>query len=150
MFNTTNHRYLAMFSFFSCGLVFAVGLQLAAMTHPSKVQGFLDITGLWDPSLALVLFAATGIFSLGFWSIIKSRIRNQKSPILASSFQIPTTTVIDKQLIIGSVVFGTGWGLSGFCPGPAIANLIYLDIKIFGFIIAMLLGMAIAKRLKKQ
>ena len=150
MLNTTNHRYLAMFSVFICGVIFALGLQLAAMTHPSKIQGFLDISGLWDPSLALVLFAATGIFSLGFWTVIKSRIRNQKSPLLASSFQIPTATVIDKQLIIGSLVFGIGWGLSGFCPGPAIANLIYLDIKIFGFIIAMLVGMAVAKRLKKQ
>jgi hypothetical protein len=150
MLNTTNLRYLAMFSVFICGVIFSLGLQLAAMTHPSKIQGFLDISGLWDPSLALVLFAATGIFSLGFWTVIKSRIRNQKSPLLASSFQIPTATVIDKQLIIGSVVFGIGWGLSGFCPGPAIANLIYLDIKIFGFIIAMLVGMAVAKRLKNQ
>ncbi|MCJ8338176.1 MAG: YeeE/YedE family protein [Pseudomonadales bacterium] len=150
MLNPTNNRYLSMFSTFTCGLLFAVGLQLAAMTHPSKIQGFLNVSGLWDPSLALVLFAATGIFSLGFWSIIKARINNQKSPILASSFQIPTATLIDKQLIIGSVIFGIGWGLSGFCPGPAIANLIYLDIKIFAFIIAMLLGMAIAKRLKKQ
>jgi len=150
LLNSTTNRYLSMFSIFICGVIFAAGLQLAAMTHPSKVQGFLDISGLWDPSLALVLFAATGIFSLGFWTVIKVRIRNQQTPVLASSFQLPTATLLDKQLIIGSIVFGIGWGLSGVCPGPAIAHLIYLDVKIFGFIIAMLVGMAIAKQLKKQ
>jgi hypothetical protein len=103
---------------FGAGLVFGAGLALSAMTHPEKVLGFLDLSGHWDPSLLLVLGGATGIASVAFAFILRRR-----SPLLMPSFDLPIATRIDRRLVLGAVLFGLGWGLSGYCPGPAMALL---------------------------
>jgi uncharacterized membrane protein YedE/YeeE len=133
--------------FFS-GALFAIGLQISSMVEPGKVKGFLDISGAWDPSLALVLFAALSVFSIGFALLIKPRIAQNKSPIAGEKFHLPTAKKIDKPLILGAAMFGTGWGIAGLCPGPTIVNLVHLDAKILVFFITMLLGMKIAHKLK--
>jgi len=133
--------------FFS-GALFAIGLQVSSMVEPSKVKGFLDISGAWDPSLALVLFSALSVFSIGFALLIKPRIAQNKPPIASDRFHLPTAKKIDKPLMLGAVMFGTGWGIAGLCPGPTIVNLVHLDAKIVVFFIMMLLGMKIARTLK--
>ena len=133
--------------FFS-GALFAIGLQISSMVEPSKVKGFLDVSGAWDPSLALVLFSALSVFSIGFAWLIKPRIAQNKSPIASDSFHLPPAKEIDKPLILGAVMFGAGWGIAGLCPGPTIVNLVHMDAKILVFFIMMLLGMKIARTLK--
>jgi len=163
--------------FFS-GALFAIGLQISSMVEPSKVKGFLDISGAWDPSLALVLFSALSVFSIGFALLIKPRIAKNKTPLASDNFHLPTAKEIDKSLILGAAMFGVGWGIAGLCPdlptakeidkslilgaamfgvgwgiaglcpGPTIVNLVHLDAKILVFFIMMLLGMQIAHTLK--
>jgi len=133
--------------FFS-GALFAIGLQISSMVEPSKVKGFLDISGAWDPSLALVLFSALSVFSIGFALLIKPRIAKNKTPLASDKFHLPTAKEIDKSLILGAAMFGVGWGIAGLCPGPTIVNLVHLDAKILVFFIMMLLGMQIAHTLK--
>ena len=120
------------------GLVFGLGLIVAGMANPAKVLGFLDIGGLWDPSLALVMAAAVVIATLGFgWA------KKRKTSLLGQPLQLPTSTRIDRRLIGGSVLFGIGWGLAGICPGPALVLLgagIYQGVI---FVAAMVAGMAI-------
>lgn len=127
------------------GALFALGLQIAGMTDPTKVIGFLNITKAWDPSLALVLASALLIFSLGYHFIAKPRLAQQKSTLLGTTFDLPNAKHVDRPLLMGASTFGVGWGLSGLCPGPAIANLALFDIKIVVFTILMLVGMALAK-----
>jgi len=103
---------------FLCGIVFALGLGIAGMTQPSKVIGFLDIAGAWDLSLALVMVGAIGVYFLAFRLAGKMR-----APMLAPRFSIPKRNDLDGQLILGATIFGAGWGLGGFCPGPAITSL---------------------------
>ncbi len=100
------------------GLLFGIGLVLAGMTQPSKVVGFLDFGGDWDPSLAFVMGGAILVFAPAQWWI-----RRREKPALASTFSMPPKAHITKPLLIGSSLFGIGWGLSGFCPGPAIVSL---------------------------
>ncbi|CFR16082.1 DUF6691 family protein [Yersinia kristensenii] len=120
------------------GLVFGLGLIVAGMANPAKVLGFLDISGLWDPSLALVMAAAVAIAILGFgWA------KKRKTSLRGQPLQLPTSTRIDRRLIGGSVLFGIGWGLAGICPGPA---LVLLGAGIYQGVIfaaAMVAGMAI-------
>ncbi|OVZ82871.1 DUF6691 family protein [Yersinia kristensenii] len=120
------------------GLVFGLGLIVAGMANPAKVLGFLDISGLWDPSLALVMAAAVAIAILGFgWA------KKRKTSLRGQPLQLPTSTRIDRRLIGGSVLFGIGWGLAGICPGPA---LVLLGAGIYQggiFAAAMVAGMAI-------
>jgi uncharacterized membrane protein YedE/YeeE len=108
----------ALLSAFGAGLIFGAGLALSAMTHPEKVLGFLDLSGHWDPSLLLVLGGATGIASVAFPMVLRC-----KAPLLMPSFDLPIATRIDRRLLFGALLFGLGWGLSGYCPGPAIALL---------------------------
>ena len=122
------------------GILFGLGLTISQMVNPNKVLNFLDISGHWDPSLALVMLAAVSVFGLGYNMLIK----HKSTPILAPSFSLPSITDIDKPLIIGAILFGLGWGLAGICPGPAISNISAGDPKILGFIIMMLIGMKIA------
>ena len=121
-----------------CGFVFGLGLLISGMVQPTKVLGFLDIFGAWDPSLAVVMLAALVFASLGF-----RLARRRKQPILAKQSVLPTKTAIDRQLIIGSVLFGIGWGLAGLCPGPALENLATLSPRVFAFVLAMTAGMAL-------
>ena len=120
------------------GLLFGLGLILSGMANPAKVLGFLDLAGLWDPSLAFVMGGAIAIGSIAF-AIAKKRHLSY----LGLSMQIPTNRAIDKRLALGSVVFGIGWGLAGICPGPAIVLLGAGSIKGAVFVSSMLMGMGI-------
>lgn len=120
------------------GLIFGLGLIVAGMANPEKVLGFLDISGYWDPSLALVMAAAVAVATLGFaWA------KKRKTSLLGLPLQLPTSTKIDKRLIGGSLLFGIGWGLAGICPGPALVLLGAGMYKGAIFVAAMLAGMGI-------
>ncbi|MFK7851871.1 MAG: DUF6691 family protein [Akkermansiaceae bacterium] len=126
------------------GLMFGAGLVVSGMTDPSRVVGFLDITGNWDPALAFVMGGAVITFAIGKFILTKT---------LSSSatYKLPDLSAepLKKQLIIGSAIFGIGWGLGGFCPGPAIANLATLQIEALVFFPLMLIGMILAQRTLK-
>ena len=128
------------------GMVFGLGLAISGMTDPANIQGFLDITRDWRPHLALVMGSALVVSGL-FFQIVVPRL---KAPLFAASFMMPLTSVVDQKLIIGAVLFGVGWGISGLCPGPAVAGLAYLEPKILGFIVAMALGFKVADWLSAQ
>ncbi|MBB6488454.1 YeeE/YedE family protein [Rhizobium lusitanum] len=123
------------------GIVFGFGLSLSGMLNPHRVQGFLDIFGAWDPSLAFVLGGAVVIAFIGVQ--VMKRMRH---PAFDESFHVPTNRRIDASLVIGSALFGLGWGLGGFCPGPAIASLAVGVPQTALFVIAMLVGMIIYDR----
>ncbi|EED35236.1 YeeE/YedE family protein [Luminiphilus syltensis NOR5-1B] len=125
------------------GILFGIGLALSGMTNTAKVQGFLDLFGDWQPDLAFVMGGAL-LISLGATPFILQRSK----PIFAEAFSLPASAVIDRRLIGGGVLFGIGWGLVGYCPGPAIAALAYGTESTVVFIAAMLAGMGLAKLLK--
>jgi len=127
---------MAAIASFVCGLVFGFGLLISGMTQPEKVLGFLDIFGRWDPTLAFVMAAALVISSIGF-----ALVRQQVRPGLAARHLWPIRTDIDRSLVVGSLLFGTGWGLVGLCPGPALVNLASLMPSVMVFVIAMAAGM---------
>ena len=118
------------------GLVFGLGLILSGMGNPAKVQNFLDFFGQWDPSLTLVMGGAIAVGMVAF-----SWAKRRKTSLLGDAMQLPTSTVIDRQLLTGSALFGIGWGLAGFCPGPALMNLSTLTPQVWLFVAAMLAGM---------
>ena len=122
----------------AAGLVFGLGLIISGMTDPSKVIGFLDLAGKWDPSLALVMGGAilVGGFAFRFAAA-------RSGAILGGPMRLPTARHIDRRLILGGVAFGAGWGLAGYCPGPALASLATGGSKPLIFTVAMLAGMAI-------
>ena len=120
------------------GLLFGIGLIVSGMTDPSKVLGFLDLAGKWDPSLAFVMGGAIIIGSLVFPFATK---RNES--VLGSPMRLPTATTIDRRLVLGGLTFGVGWGLAGYCPGPALASLMHGGAKPWVFVFAMLGGMAL-------
>lgn len=126
---------------FIAGAIFSVGLSVSGMINPNIVIGFLDIFGEWNYSLAFVMCGAV-IFNL-----ISFRFILKRTPIFNSQHLIPSKKDIDKNLIIGSALFGIGWGVLGICPGPGLVNLGTLDPKIFVFVLAMALGMIIQKRI---
>ena len=123
-----------------CGMLFGFGLALSGMTDISKVIGFLDLFGNWDPTLAFVMGGGI-LVSLPFFQFGLGKI---KAPLFADVFRLPTRTDIDGRLIGGAALFGIGWGLVGLCPGPAIASLAYLNIDILYFGVAMMAGMFVA------
>lgn len=137
------------------GLIFGLGLIISGMATPAKVQNFLDVfgmsNGMWDPSLAFVMGGAILVCAPGFWILQK-----RTGPFFANSFQFPTRKDFDKKLIIGSAIFGIGWGLIGFCPGPALTAIpfgFFGDFAIketFIFVAAMLVGMLIANKALKS
>lgn len=120
------------------GLVFGLGLIISGMTDPSKVTGFLDLAGKWDPSLAFVMGGAilVGLFAFRFAA-------TRSSAILGGPMRLPTARQIDRRLVLGGLTFGVGWGLAGYCPGPALASLATGGSKPLIFVLAMLAGMAI-------
>lgn len=120
---------------FVSGLAFALGLGLSGMTQPAKVLGFLDVAGRWDPSLALVMGGAVLVTLVAFALVLRRR-----APVLAPAFDLPTQTRIDRPLVVGAVVFGVGWGLSGVCPGPALVSIATLSPASLVFAAAMLTG----------
>jgi len=123
---------------FFVGLLFGWGLLMSGMTDPGKVIGFLDLAGAWDPSLALVMGGAIAVGIFAF-AIARKRTRS----LFGGALQLPTSSDIDKRLVIGSLLFGAGWGLAGFCPGPGIVSMAAGESKALLFVVAMLAGMAI-------
>jgi uncharacterized protein len=124
-----------------CGIVFGVGLAMSGMTDTAKVLGFLDVTGQWVPDLAFVMGGAVLVTLVAFRFVLK-----MQRPALNPRFYLPGTTVIDGRLLGGAAIFGIGWGIYGYCPGPALAALAYLDNKTAMFVVAMVVGMALANR----
>lgn len=125
-------------SAFVSGTLFGLGLTVSQMINPAKVLGFLDLLGDWDPSLAFVMVGAIGVMSMGY--VLRRRMEH---PLAATGFQVPTRKDLDRSLIIGAVLFGVGWGLVGFCPGPALAALSSARIEPVVFVLAMLGGMGL-------
>lgn len=119
------------------GLIFGLGLVVSQMVNPQKVLAFLDIAGNWDPSLAFVMGAAIPVAALGF-----ALAKRRRAPLCAAAFSGPTKTTVDSRLVIGSLIFGTGWGLVGFCPGPVLAATLLAGAPALVFLVAMLAGMA--------
>ncbi len=122
----------------AAGTIFGLGLAVSQMINPAKILGFLDVAGAWDPSLAFVMLGAVAVSGVAFRLVLR-----RPAPRLAEAFQLPTAEDIDARLLGGASVFGIGWGLAGFCPGPAVAALSLGNIKIVVFVIAMLIGMVL-------
>ncbi|WP_293775647.1 YeeE/YedE family protein [uncultured Oxalicibacterium sp.] len=118
------------------GLLFGCGLILSGMTQPGKVIGFLDLAGNWDPSLAFVMGGALLVAIPAFWFA-----QRRQSTLLGDLIALPTVRQIDRRLVLGATTFGIGWGLAGYCPGPAIASLISGNLQAVTFVVAMLVGM---------
>ncbi|CAN5809375.1 YeeE/YedE thiosulfate transporter family protein [soil metagenome] len=127
---------MAVFASLLAGLVFGLGLIVSGMADPAKVLGFLDLGGAWDPSLAFVMAGAIAVGAIAF-AVAKRRT----VAFLGAPMKLPTSRDIDSRLVIGSVVFGIGWGIAGFCPGPGLVALGMGEIKALVFVAAMLVGM---------
>jgi uncharacterized membrane protein YedE/YeeE len=127
-----------VFSALVCGLLFGLGLQISGMTDPVIVLGFLDIFGVWNPRLAIMMGAALAVTFAGY------RVaRSRRQPVFAARSEWPTKTAIDRPLVGGAILFGLGWGMVGLCPGPAIVNLATLSPRVIGFVAAMAVGMIV-------
>jgi uncharacterized membrane protein YedE/YeeE len=118
------------------GAIFGVGLLLSGMTDPAKVLGFLDFTGAWDPSLAFVMMGAIGVHALAY-----QVIRRRERPLLDAGFHVPLRCDLDGKLFVGAAIFGVGWGLGGFCPGPALVAAASGATSALVFAAAMVVGM---------
>jgi uncharacterized membrane protein YedE/YeeE len=124
-----------LLSVLAAGLLFGLGLAISGMTHASKVLGFLDVSGDWDPSLLLVLGGAVGVTVVAYRFILR-----MPEPVFEPVFRLPRVKDIDGPLVVGAAIFGIGWGISGYCPGPAIASLAAPNWETWVFIPAVLLG----------
>ena len=132
----------ALLAALAAGLLFGIGLAFAGMTDPAVVLGFLDLFGRWNPALLFVMAGAVAVTFVGFRVVL-----GRGAPVFAPRFHMPTSTDIDAPLIVGASLFGLGWGLAGYCPGPAIASLASFDRDVLLFVAAMLAGMALARPL---
>ena len=123
------------------GLLFGLGLAVSGMTDPDKVLNFLDVAGRWDPSLALVMAAALAVAVPGYaW------VRRRGLALCGDPLQMPTSTRVDPRLLVGSALFGIGWGIAGYCPGPVVANLARGSLEPVVFVAALLAGSQLARR----
>ena len=127
------------------GLVFGIGLIVSGMADPAKVLGFLDLAGAWDPSLAFVMAGAIVVGAVAF-----AMARRRTVSLLGAEMKLPTARQIDRRLVLGSVVFGIGWGVAGFCPGPGLVALGMGEIKAAVFVAAMLVGMGVFELLERS
>jgi uncharacterized protein len=127
------------------GLLFGIGLTISGMVNPMKILNFLDISGPWDATLIFVMGSGLVVTLLGYQIIFK-----RNAPLFATSFRLPTSQDIDVKLLGGAALFGLGWGLTGFCPGPAIASLVFGRMESITFVIAMAAGMIIAKQIQNR
>jgi uncharacterized membrane protein YedE/YeeE len=118
-----------------CGIIFGIGLSLAQMINPNKVINFLDITGNWDPSLIFVMVGALAVAFISFRWILK-----RSTPLLAESFHLSKKLSVDKSLVLGAAIFGIGWGMSGYCPGPAVTGLGLLSLEPVILVVTIYLG----------
>ncbi|MDH0733080.1 YeeE/YedE family protein [Pseudomonas sichuanensis] len=133
------------FTAFLAGLIFGLGLLLGGMTNPEKVLAFLDVAGVWDPSLALVMAGAIAVAAAPLnWA------RTRKQSLLGAPMQLPVKRTLDARLIGGSLVFGVGWGIAGFCPGPAVALVSTGRWQVLLFVVAMLVGMFLFAKLESR
>lgn len=127
------------------GLIFGLGLLLAGMANPAKVLGFLDLAGAWDPSLALVMVGGIAVAVLPMrWA------KRHTQSLLGAALQIPATRALDRRLLLGSLLFGVGWGVAGICPGPAVAILLTGHWQALLFVVAMLAGMGLFEVLERR
>ena len=124
------------------GILFGLGLLVSGMANPAKVLNFLDLAGTWDPSLAFVMAGAIAVALPGYRLVFR-----RSAPLLSDRFRLPTRTSIDYWLVLGAAVFGIGWGLSGFCPGPAVVSIPLLAKGTLAFVSAMLVGTVLARGL---
>ena len=131
-------------AFFS-GLLFALGLGLAGMTKPSKVLGFLDVGGVWDPSLMFVMVGGILVYAP-----LYLLVRRRAQPLFDTKFYVPLNQLIDKRLLMGAAIFGVGWGLGGYCPGPALTAAATGTINTMTFVGAMALSMFVFDRLSRR
>lgn len=129
---------------FIVGLLFSIGLALSGMTQPHVVIGFLNPFD-WNPSLLFVMIGAIGVHGTAFFFLKK-----KKRPVLSLTWHMPLKTKLDKRLIIGSFIFGIGWGLGGYCPGPALASLPTLGTDVIGFVLAMTAGMQVSSFFQRR
>lgn len=130
---------------FLIGLLFGLGLILSGMTDPARVQDFLDLAGRWDPTLAFVMGGAVLVTLPAFtW------LRRVRGPVFAERFGWPAATAIDRDLVLGAVLFGSGWGLAGLCPGPALVNLVTGHAGVAVFCLSMVAGMLLHDRVHKR
>ena len=134
-------KHFGLLSQYAIGVVFGWGLIISGMSNPQKVLGFLDLTGLWDPSLMFVMLGAVMVGLGGFYVVSK-----RTEAFFGGALHIPSRRDITKPLIIGSLIFGAGWGIAGFCPGPALVALGAGHLKALVFVVAMLVGMEISER----
>jgi uncharacterized membrane protein YedE/YeeE len=139
------NRNLQRASEFAVGLLFGWGLILAGMTDPGKVIGFLDLAGAWDPSLAFVM---GGAIAVGFFAFALAKKRTTN--LFGGALHLPTSRDIDRPLVIGALLFGAGWGLAGFCPGPGIVSMAAGEFKGLVFVAAMVAGMAVFEFTNKR
>ena len=136
---------MILFASLLAGLVFGLGLIVSGMANPAKVQAFLDLAGKWDPSLALVMAGAIAVGSLGFVFAGKRSVS-----FLGAEMKLPTERRIDRRLVAGSILFGIGWGIAGFCPGPGLVALGMGEAKAAVFVAAMLVGMGVFEFLERK
>lgn len=132
----------AILAALASGILFALGLGVAGMTQPGKVTAFLDFAGTWDPSLAFVMIGAIAVYAIGSRLVLRRR-----QPVLADRFQIPANRKLDGRLFLGAALFGVGWGLAGFCPGPALVSLSSLQTASLLFVVAMLIGILLGGKI---
>ena len=126
------------------GLLFGAGLILSGMSDPSKVIGFLDLAGRWDPSLAFVMLAAISVGAVAFRMAVP-----KTTSLLGEPMHVPTLRTIDRRLVLGGLTFGVGWGLAGYCPGPALTSILSGSMKPVLFVVAMIAGMAMFELLER-
>lgn len=131
---------LVLLAALAAGTLFGLGLSVAQMIDPAKVINFLDLTGTWDPSLALVMAGALAVNLVATPLILK-----RQKPVLTAFFRVPAKLTIDKPLVAGSLLFGAGWGLAGYCPGPMIASISFMDGAIATVLLAYMVGTLIAR-----
>lgn len=136
---------MLVFASLLSGLVFGLGLIVSGMANPAKVLGFLDVAGVWDPSLAFVMAGAIAVASVAF-----ALARRRSHSLLGAPMQLPSARHIDRRLVIGSLLFGVGWGVAGFCPGPALVGLGMGAGKALVFVAAMLAGMGLFEWLERR
>lgn len=129
---------MPLFTALLAGLIFGLGLILSGMANPAKVLGFLDLAGAWDPSLMFVMGGAIGVAFFGFAAAARRKLTPSGAPI-----NLPAARRIDRPLVVGSLLFGIGWGIAGFCPGPALVGVGMLEPKALLFVLAMLAGMGL-------
>jgi uncharacterized protein len=136
---------MTVFSALLAGLVFGWGLVVSGMANPAKVLGFLDLAGHWDPSLAFVMAGAIAVGAVAF-----AFARRRTASILGAEMRLPDTRRIDRRLVAGSLLFGVGWGIVGFCPGPGVVAVGMGEVKALAFVLAMLAGMGVFEWLERR